>query len=311
MKLLPSGSSSLENITYQYPLKLITPPKNPEKESILVFLLSYGGGLIGGDTVKLSIDVQPKARLSIVTQGHTKIFNSASRAIITRQTMDVKIADGAALCLLPDPVQPFEDSVYEQTQIFKLAMNGSLCLLDWVTQGRTARGENWSLTRWVGRNEVWMPDLARVDGERLLVRDTVILDAEMPQVEMPGLRKSMSRMGIFGTLLLRGPLMKALGEFFLGEFAALPRLGARDWRSDEARQADAEELSPMEKWRDERIKTEKEMGLLWSAANVRGCVVVKFGAPDVEAGRDWIGAMLVREGSVSQTFGNQALMCVR
>ncbi|OIW29704.1 putative nickel ion binding protein [Coniochaeta ligniaria NRRL 30616] len=312
VKLLPNGTSDLETISYQYPLKLITPSKASEKESVLVFLLSYGGGLIGGDSVHLSIDVQPNARLTIVTQGHTKVFNSSSRDIITRQTLAVQVADGAALCLLPDPVQPFEDSVYEQTQVFKLAMNGSLCLLDWVTQGRKARGENWSLTRWVGRNEVWVPDLARAHGERLLVRDTVILDAERPQSEMPGLRESMSSMGIFGTLLLRGPLVKALGEFFLAEFAALPRLGARDFRSDEARQAaDVEELSPLEKWRTERIQTEKEKGLLWSAANVRGCVVVKFGAPDVEAGRDWIGAMLMRQGSIAEIFGNQALMCVR
>ncbi|KAB5563052.1 UreD urease accessory protein-domain-containing protein [Coniochaeta sp. 2T2.1] len=308
VKLLPNGTSGLENITYQYPLKLITPSKPSENESVLVFLLSYGGGLIGGDSVHLSIDVQPNAKLSILTQGHTKIFNSSSRDIVTRQTLAVQIADGAALCLLPDPVQPFEDSVYEQTQVFKLAMRGSLCLLDWVTQGRTARGENWSLTRWVGRNEVWVPDQARPNGERLLVRDTVILDAERPQSEMPGLRESMSRMGSFGTLLLRGPLVKALGEFFLAEFAALPQIGARDFRSDEARLADVEELSPLEKWRTERTRMEKEKGLLWSAANVRGCVVVKFGAPDVEAGRDWIGSMLLQEGSIAEIFGNQALI---
>lgn len=311
VKLLPNGTSGIETITYQYPLKLITPSKAPENESILVFLLSYGGGLIGGDSVHLSIDVQPKARLSIVTQGHTKIFNSSARHIVTSQTLAVQIADGAAMCFLPDPVQPFEDSVYEQTQVFKLAMTGSLCLLDWVTQGRTARGENWSLTRWVGRNEVWIPDSTRAAGARLLVRDTVVLDAERPQPEMPGLRESMSRMGIFGTLLLRGPLMKTLGEFFLDEFVALPRLGARDFRSDEARRADTKELSALEKWRAERIRKEREKGLLWSAANVRGCVVVKFGAFDVEAGREWIGAMLARQGSIAETFGNQALMCVR
>jgi urease accessory protein UreH len=311
VKALPNGTSGLETITYQYPLKLITPSKTSGDESVLIFLLSYGGGLIGGDSVHLSIDVQPNAKLSIVTQGHTKVFNSSSRDIVTSQKLAVQIADGAALCLLPDPVQPFEGSVYEQTQIFKLATTGSLCLLDWVTQGRAARGENWSLTRWVGRNEVWVPEATRPDGERLLVRDTVILDAERPHPEMPGLRESMSRLGVFGTLLLRGPLLKALGEFFISEFAALPRLGARDFRSDEARDADIEELSPLENWRTDRIRVEKEKGLLWSAAYVRGCVVVKFGAPDVETGREWIGTMLVQQGSIAEIFGVQALMCVR
>jgi urease accessory protein UreH len=308
VKLLPNGQSGLETVTYQYPLKLITPSRASETESVLVFLLSYGGGLVGGDSVRLSISVHPKARLSIVTQGHTKVFNSVSRDIVTSQSLLVDIADEAALCLLPDPVQPFENSVYQQTQIFKLQGNASLCLLDWVTQGRTARGENWCLTRWVGRNEVWVTGEAK---DRLLVRDTVILDADKPQEEMPGLRHSMWGMGVFGSLLLRGPLVEALGKFFLAEFAALPRIGARDWRSDEAKRAEPEGLDPRERWRAERLKMEKEKGLLWSAAHVRGCVVVKFGAPEVETGRIWIGDMLKQEGSIVTTFGSQALMCVR
>jgi hypothetical protein len=105
--------------------------------------------------------------------------------------------------------------------------------------------------------------------------------------------------------------MKALGEFFLAEFAALPRLGARDFRSDDAKRAADAPLPPREKWRADRLRMEKENSLLWSAAGVRGCVVVKFGAPAVEAGRLWIGSMLAQEGSISHHFGDQALMCVK
>lgn len=135
VRLLPNNVSALESITYQYPLKLISPASTTEQGSVLVFLLSYGGGLVGGDKINLSIDVQPRAKLSIVTQGHTKIFRSATPDIVTRQNLNVEIKDGAALCLLPDPVQPFESSIYEQIQIFKLTTGGSLCLLDWVTKG--------------------------------------------------------------------------------------------------------------------------------------------------------------------------------
>ena len=313
-KLLPDGNSGLETVVYQYPLKLISPSRPSELRSVLVFLLSYGGGLVGGDNVNLSIEVHAGAKLSIVTQGHTKIFKSATPDIVTRQTLRVHVAPGAGLCLLPDPVQPFEGSVYEQAQIFKLAKNASLCLLDWVTQGRTARGEDWSFVRWVGRNEVWScGEDSAIGGDRLLVRDSVILDGNQVHPQLKSLRESMQSMGIIGTLLLRGPLMKSLGEFFLAEFAALPRLGGRDFRNEDTRKADDDALilSPLEKWRLERLKKEKESKLLWSAANVRGCVVVKFGAPAVEAGRLWIGSMLAHEGSVKQDFGDQALMCTK
>lgn len=325
--LLPNGHSHISTLTYQYPLKLISPPRNTQQHlSALVFLLSYGGGLVGGDSVSLSITVQPKAKLSIVTQGHTKIFKSASPHIVTRQTLNVLIQDGAALCLLPDPVQPFAESVYEQTQLFRLqGANASLCLLDWVTQGRSARGENWDLVRWTGRNEIWWSSVVDADTNgakgRLLVRDAVKLDgtASLKSPVVKELRDTMHGMGIFGTLILRGPLVKALGAFFLAEFAAMPRIGARDWRSEEAKKAQeaqqqsggAHTTNSLEDWRAARLKFEQDEQILWSAANVRGCVVVKFGSFTVEGGRMWIGTMLARQGSIAEHFGDQALMCVK
>lgn len=314
--LLPNGHTHLSTITYQYPLKLISPPRNTQSHlSALVFLLSYGGGLVAGDTISLHITVSPRSRLAVVTQGHTKIFRSETPSITTRQDLDVLVDDGAALCLLPDPVQPFAHSVYAQTQTFRLrGPHASLCLLDWVTQGRGARGEDWDLIRWHGRNEVWWSGASASTPEdkgRLLVRDAVKLDNNpgvAPAVSVRSLRDAMHGNAIFGTLILRGPLVQALGAFFLSEFAALPRIGARDW--GESTVTD-EQKDPHEVWRAERLRLEKEGKVLWSAASVRGCVVVKFGAATVEAGRVWVGNMLCKEGSVARCFGDQALMCVR
>lgn len=306
---LPSGGSGLEVMKYQYPLKLISPSPASHQSSILVFLLSYGGGLVGGDSVDLSVKVKKGSKLSLVTQGHTKVFKSPSRSVLTSQVMRVEIEDGAAMCLLPDPVQPFEDSVYSQTQIFKTRPGSTLCLLDWVTQGRTARGEIWSFFQWTGRNEVWLLD--DTDKDRLLVRDKVILAGDGGASSSGPLRDVMHKMGIFGTLILRGELMKPLRDFFLAEFAALPRLGSRDFRTAEARKAADDSMTELEKWRSWRIDMETVEGIMWSAANVRGCVVVKFAATTVEAGREWIGSMLIREGSIERIFGEDALMCVR
>lgn len=310
VKLLPNDISGLESISYQYPLKLISPSLKADQKSVLVFLLSYGGGLVGGDRVNLLIDVRPSSRLSIVTQGHTKVFKPLNPEVVTSQKLQVEISDGAALCLLPDPVQPFEGSLYEQTQIFKLTGAASLFMLDWVTHGRSARGENWDLFRWTGRNEIWVSGQAAATKDRLMVRDTVILDGSSRAARAQHLRDTMHGHAVFGTLLLRGPMTKALGDFFLSEFAALPRLGARDFRTVKEKE-EAAGHSPLESWRAARLALETTDKVLWSAANVRGCVVVKFGAATVEAGRNWIGSMLMREGSIIEHFGDDALMCVR
>ncbi|KAK0392410.1 hypothetical protein NLU13_1905 [Sarocladium strictum] len=312
-KLLPAGGTGLETMLYQYPLKLISPSTHSDLKSVLVFLLSYGGGLVGGDAVNLSIDIHPGAKLSLVTQGHTKIFKSPSAEIVTRQTMNVHIGSGGALCLLPDPVQPFERSVYSQTQIFHLAEGASVCVLDWVTQGRTARGEDWDLIKWTGRNEIWVEhsDSGDRTKDRLLVRDNVVLSEPGSVALGRSLRTSMHKLGIFGTLILRGGCYSSLGDFFLAEFDALPRIGERDFRSADAKRKEDTNKSEHDKWRARRNEQEKVNGLLWTAARVRGCVVVKFGASSVEAGRDWIGTMLSKEGSVESQFGSDALMCLR
>lgn len=308
VKLLPAGGSGLEVMTYQYPLKLISPTPVADQKSILVFLLSYGGGLVGGDTIDLAIDIHERSRLSLATQGHTKIFKSPTPDVVTSQTLRIRIDDGAALCLLPDPVQPFENSVYTQTQIFNLAPTASLCFLDWVTQGRSARGEDWSFVSWKGRNEVW---LRGQEKDRLLIRDTVVLSNPDSIALGRPLRETMHKLGIFGTLILRGPLTKSLGSFFLAEFDALPRLGSRDFRSAEDRAQEESNRSDFERWRSQRVAMESKHTVLWSAANVRGCVIVKFGASTVESGRDWVGAMLIKEGSIASEFGDQALMCIK
>ena len=310
MDILPHNISALSKITFQYPLKLISPSPSSWQKSVLVFLLTYGGGLVGGDQVSLSINAKTNARLSIVTQGHTKIFKSPSKDVITLQRLQVNIEPGAALCLLPDPVQPFGGSIYEQFQLITLAEGASICLLDWVSAGRTARGEDWDLHSWTGRNEVWAAASPH-EKARLLVRDSVLLKGNE---ERSGslLRKQMNGNRIFGTLILRGPLLDSLAAFFLEEFASLPRIGARDFRTQDKMDEDRDiVLSHQESWRKTRLSQEIIDGLLWSAAKVRGCTVVKFGAPTVEAGRSWIGSMIKEEGSITEHFGEDATMCIR
>ena len=310
-KLLPDGATGLETTEYQYPLKLIAPKPAPHHRSASVFLLSYGGGLVGGDQVNLTIDVCSNAKLSLVTQGHTKVFKSASPDIVTRQNLTISVQDGASICLLPDPVQPFRDSVYEQVQAFTVAETGSVCLLDWVTQGRSARGENWSFVKWHGRNEIWQASKSEGDKGRLLVRDAVKLNGRDQLLTDRPLKDVMHQQAVFGTLILRGDLVSSLAGFFLSEFAALPRLGARGFKSTNAKGSENTPESELESWRAGRLAMEKEEGILWCAASVRGCVIVKFGAATVEGGRRWIGSMIIKEGSIAANFGDEALFCVR
>ncbi|KAL8999365.1 MAG: hypothetical protein Q9169_001791 [Polycauliona sp. 2 TL-2023] len=334
-----------EVLSFSYPLKLVVSAphnlpnafpslgssiKTPTRPSSvpLLFLLTYGGGLVSGDQIHLSISLAPITRLTIATQGSTKIFKpsipdgSSCTAPVTRQSLHVRIAANAGLWFGPDPCQPYASSRYAQAQIFEVDVKGggSLGLVDWVSEGRSARGEKWKFEGWRGKNEIWDVSSSIVGekvegkqdkGKRMVLRDNLILSA-------PEIASRVDGLGIFGTILLIGPLFSSLAISFIDEFKALPRIGARDWNAHHnpnvSKASGGQVPTEQErrgKWRKQRQEREKKDGIVWTAAHVRGMVVVKFGARDVEGARVWLRDMLREEGTLEEEFGSGALTCVK
>ncbi|CAI7626236.1 unnamed protein product [Penicillium palitans] len=272
------GSSSISTLSCTYPLKLVSPPSRPTDRAVLVFMMSYGGGLVAGDRVDLDVRVRPKSRLALLTQGSTKVYKTPSKSICSHQNLTVRVDEGAALLLLPDPVQPFKDS--------------SVLVLDWVSEGRTAIGEAWDFFGWKGRNEIWsLPKPDKGTTKKLLIRDSLVLD-ETSSTER-SYKNEMDGLGAFGTLIIRGPMFRALGDFFLAEFSHLPRI-----------RANGKLHEPVDLHPGESVKT-------WTAASVRGSVIVKFGARDVDAAKRWLRDMLLRDGTVEKEFGARSLLCLQ
>lgn len=312
-----------------------------------LYLLTYGGGLLPGDRIDVSITLRSRTRLVVTTpQGSTKIYKTnpnigeaikGGELVVrgsgdepSRQILDVNIEKGAALCYLPDPTVPFKDSAYEQIQSFTvdgavLESSGeddsrsSLCVLDWVTEGRTARGEKWDFHLWKGKNEVWTK--TSEGKRRLLLRDFVILDdgtrrkqdncqpeaAEEEKRKETSIRDKTSPHGIVGTLILHGPIFDPVGSFFMKEFTSQPRIGGRDWSSTASPTKTKE--APSQK---QKQKQDKSQNVTWTAAHVRSSfVLVKFGAQDFETAREWLGGMLKEEGTIAREFSEEALACLQ
>lgn len=333
--LLPPSTSVLQTMTYQYPLKLISPAPSvvnlprtsadSEQQCLVhtLYILTYGGGIVAGDNIFLSVTLDPDTRLILLTQGSTKIFKSPTPTLLSRQNTTITVHGGAAVCYLPDPVQPFEKSCFKQEQIYDILPSqngregrGNLCVLDWVSCGRAARGEDWHFWTYASKNEVYLVSGNESEVEtgdtmpkrRLLLRDNLILDGRTDLEQTGSIADRMDGLGVFGTLILYGPMFERLARFFMDEFKALPRIGGRKWDSGSG---DEEAPSDQEVSRATRQRQENADGLMWSAATVRGCVVVKFGAKEVEGGRKWIRSMLESEGTVVDDFGERALMCLR
>lgn len=56
----------LSELSSTYPLKLLSP--HVHDRTAIVYLLTYGGGLVGGDQVDLAVEVQPGTGLVLLSQ---------------------------------------------------------------------------------------------------------------------------------------------------------------------------------------------------------------------------------------------------
>jgi urease accessory protein len=170
-----------------------------------VFLANLGGGLVDGDRIELRIEAEPETTALIGTQSSTKVYRSPRGC---SQRLDVRVGDGAAVAIVPDPVVCFAGATYRQEINVSLATTASLFLLDGYTAGRAARGERWQFARLESRTTI-----ARA-GATAMAEATKLDPAHGPLVERMG------RFDVFLSVIAIGPRFAAVRDAML---APLPR----------------------------------------------------------------------------------------
>jgi urease accessory protein len=81
------------------PLRFLA-PRNHGNAS-WVFLANLGGGLVDGDRVELDVEAREDTTVLLATQASTKVYRSPSGC---SQRISLRVASGAALAFVPDPV---------------------------------------------------------------------------------------------------------------------------------------------------------------------------------------------------------------
>ena len=187
------------------PLRLFTPRTGAPAAWIVTSTL--GGGLVGGDNIQLGIDVESGARALVTSQASTKVYRSSQ---VTRQSLDARVGDDAALVLLTDPITAFSGSTFEQRQSLALGERASVVALDWMTSGRRASGERWAFERYASRVEAWRA------GRRIFY-DHLWLD----RTDGP-IQDRMRQFNVYAIALVCGPATTSLAAALLETVGALP-----------------------------------------------------------------------------------------
>ena len=107
----------------------------------LVHLHNISGGVLGGDSLSLAVNVGPNAYAQLTSTSATRIYRSRADKALAIQTNTFSIEEDGLLEYLPDPLIPFAGSRYRQHTFIELSQNAGLFWCETVAPGRLAKGE--------------------------------------------------------------------------------------------------------------------------------------------------------------------------
>jgi urease accessory protein len=206
---LVCGQSAVTSVWSVSPLRILAP--RPRGPSVYALTSTFGGGLLAGDETALSLHLGKGTRCFLGTQSSTKIYRNPDSKPCG-QLLHASRGAGAFLVLGPDPVQPFKHARYQQRQEFHLADGSGLVVLDWLSSGRSARGERWMFSHYQTHNEV------SYDGKRVVL-DSLLLNPEHGELSGPF---RLGRFNCLATVLVLGSLLQPAVAGLLEDFAGAP-----------------------------------------------------------------------------------------
>ena len=213
-----SSISCATRLFSTYPLRILHPKRVQFDKTIdcaWFYTVSYGGGLVSGDSVPMSVAVLDNCTACICTQGTTKVYKAVpgradnlSGSKTTTQTLEATVEENALLCWLPDPAQCFRDARFSQIHDVTLRdASSSLCFVDWITAGRVAHDDaRWAFRSFSTRTTVVTKALDERGEDMINVIESQRLENS---VDVPDLlSKHMVNAHVLASVILIGPRTK-------------------------------------------------------------------------------------------------------
>ncbi|KAL3632330.1 hypothetical protein CASFOL_025314 [Castilleja foliolosa] len=195
------GKSTLTRCFSKYPFKFINPNKvgPSETDAVWIYTISYGGGIVSGDSIAFDVTVGDGCTAVLTTQSSTKVYKSIGSKC-SEQVLEANIGQDALLVVIPDPVTCFSTANYSQVQIFKVVPESSLLVVDWITSGRHERGEKWAFSRYKSTNRILLQD------DEPVFLDTILLE----QGTHSSISERMQDYQAIAMIVLLGPKLKLI-----------------------------------------------------------------------------------------------------
>ncbi len=141
LRFTPDGAfTRMLVLTQQPPWRAIRAFPNSQQQA-LVHLHNVSGGVLAGDSLRISIDAAPGARVQVTSVGATRIYRHRPDRPAARLSTSIRVREGAMLENLPDVVIPFAGSRFSQSTTVSLGRNAGFIGWETIAAGRIASGE--------------------------------------------------------------------------------------------------------------------------------------------------------------------------
>lgn len=132
-----------------------------------VYVMSTGGGIVGGDRLDMDVRLGEGAHALITTQAANRVHRMDVG--YATQNVELRLGAGAVCELLPDPIIPYGGSRFQQRLRAEVPADAVLIAAEILTAGRVAHGETWEVDAYVSTVEI-----SRPDGTPLVVDTTLV-----------------------------------------------------------------------------------------------------------------------------------------
>src|SRR4051812_35053255 len=163
------GTTRLTDLYQRDPCRVLFPDPEPGEPPQAV-LVTTSGGVTGGDSLTMAIEVGPGAEAVAATQAAEKIYPAAGAEPRTME-IAVTVGEGATLDWLPQETIVFQGARLKRRTVADVALGGSLLACEMVVLGRAASGERFTsgllLDSWSVRRagKLAWTDALQVEGE--------------------------------------------------------------------------------------------------------------------------------------------------
>lgn len=133
-----SGNTRLSHLYQHEPLRVLF-PSSPTEDVLGAVVVNTSGGLVGGDSLDISVALGPGAQALVTTQAAEKLYRSLGADCLV--TAVIEVGENAWLEWLPQETIIFDGARLRRRTTIKVAPTARVLAGEVLVFGRIARGE--------------------------------------------------------------------------------------------------------------------------------------------------------------------------